>query len=96
MTNPALGTRRRCAACGAPFYDLGRQPISCPKCGAVLTVEPARPRKATRVPRPPKGAPPPVLQPEEEADADAVPLLDDAEEAEAEAEPEDEAPEAAR
>lgn len=30
------GLRRRCASCGAPFYDLRRDPIVCPKCGATL------------------------------------------------------------
>jgi uncharacterized protein (TIGR02300 family) len=29
-----LGTKRRCFACEAPFYDLNRDPITCPKCGA--------------------------------------------------------------
>jgi hypothetical protein len=26
--------RRRCRDCGAPFYDLRRSPIVCPKCGS--------------------------------------------------------------
>jgi len=32
---PSLGTKRRCLECDAPFYDLNRDPITCPKCGAV-------------------------------------------------------------
>jgi hypothetical protein len=34
----ALGVRRRCLSCSAAFYDLGRTPILCPKCGVEFTV----------------------------------------------------------
>ena len=30
-----LGTKRQCLACGAKFYDLGRKPPTCVRCGAV-------------------------------------------------------------
>ncbi|MGG9998990.1 TIGR02300 family protein [Pseudovibrio ascidiaceicola] len=33
MARPELGTKRLCAACGAKYYDLKRDPIICPKCG---------------------------------------------------------------
>jgi exodeoxyribonuclease V len=29
-----LGTKRQCLACGAKYYDLGRQPPVCSRCGA--------------------------------------------------------------
>jgi exodeoxyribonuclease-5 len=29
-----LGTKRRCLACGAKYYDLGRKPPTCSRCGA--------------------------------------------------------------
>jgi exodeoxyribonuclease V len=29
-----LGTKRRCLACGAKYYDLGRKPPVCSRCGA--------------------------------------------------------------
>jgi exodeoxyribonuclease-5 len=32
-----LGTKRQCHACGARFYDLGRKPPVCAKCGALVT-----------------------------------------------------------
>jgi uncharacterized protein (TIGR02300 family) len=35
MLSPDLGTKRRCIECAAAFYDLNRDPITCPKCGAV-------------------------------------------------------------
>lgn len=28
----ALGNKRICYSCGAKFYDLGKDPASCPKC----------------------------------------------------------------
>lgn len=31
---PDLGTRYECYNCGAKFYDLGKTPPLCPKCGA--------------------------------------------------------------
>jgi len=34
----ALGVRRRCLICAAAFYDLGRTPIVCPKCGTEFNV----------------------------------------------------------
>lgn len=35
MSNKAArGTKRTCQSCGARFYDLNRDPIICPVCGA--------------------------------------------------------------
>ena len=39
MYRPELGTKRTCQHCGARFYDLGRDPIVCPKCGHEHTAE---------------------------------------------------------
>jgi uncharacterized protein (TIGR02300 family) len=38
------GTRRVCRSCAVPFYDLARDPIVCPACGAhyALEAEPAQ------------------------------------------------------
>jgi uncharacterized protein (TIGR02300 family) len=33
-----LGVKRRCLNCNAPFFDLNRVPIVCPKCDAVFQV----------------------------------------------------------
>ncbi len=33
MAKPEWGTKRRCLSCSAAFYDLGKSPIICPKCG---------------------------------------------------------------
>lgn len=39
MAKPEWGTKRICQSCSAPFYDLRRDPIVCPKCGAVYDPE---------------------------------------------------------
>ena len=79
MAKPELGTKRLCASCGAKYYDLNHDPITCPKCGAVFEVAPVPSRggrlEAASV-RPIQEAEPPATQePEfislEEADAEA-------------------------
>ena len=36
MARPELGEKRRCLSCETKYYDLGKDPIVCPKCGAVF------------------------------------------------------------
>ncbi len=33
------GTKRVCPSCGAKFYDLGKNPVKCPKCGGEFSLE---------------------------------------------------------
>jgi uncharacterized protein (TIGR02300 family) len=40
VAKPELGAKRQCLSCTTKFYDLHRDPILCPKCGAVFQVEP--------------------------------------------------------
>jgi uncharacterized protein (TIGR02300 family) len=82
MAKPELGTKRLCTDCGARFYDLNRDPVTCPKCGSQFDVASLT---ATRHPSAkPRGKP----EPEAAADDDQVgePLVAleeaDAEEAE--------------
>jgi len=35
VAKPELGSKRQCESCGAKFFDLNRDPITCPRCGAV-------------------------------------------------------------
>ena len=46
MSKPELGTKRLCGGCGAKFYDLNKDPITCPKCGK--TAHAAEPRVSVR------------------------------------------------
>jgi uncharacterized protein (TIGR02300 family) len=32
VAKPELGLKRQCMSCGAKFYDLNKNPITCPKC----------------------------------------------------------------
>src|SRR4029079_10186522 len=38
VAKPELGTKRLCSGCGAKFYDLSKDPITCPKCGTVFEI----------------------------------------------------------
>lgn len=39
VARTAWGTKRTCPSCSARFYDLGRAPIVCPKCGGTFEPE---------------------------------------------------------
>ena len=47
----ARGTKRACQTCETRFYDLAREPIVCPSCGAPYVVV-ARPAVSARVASP--------------------------------------------
>lgn len=71
MAKPELGTKRTCPNCGKKYYDLNRDPITCPSCGTVFEVAPVRvsPTKAE------EKKPPAV----EETDTDVEPTEEKAE-----------------
>lgn len=39
LMSETLGTKRICLSCNARFYDLGKSPILCPKCGSKFDPE---------------------------------------------------------
>src|SRR6202046_2023838 len=41
LANPELGAKQICPTCSSKFYDLGRRPAHCPKCGAEFDPEEA-------------------------------------------------------
>lgn len=41
MAKPEWGTKRLCPSCGARFYDMKRNPVTCPTCEADVPVETA-------------------------------------------------------
>ncbi len=45
MVKPELGDKHTCVSCGARFFDLGKRPVFCPKCG---TEQPAEQPKLKR------------------------------------------------
>ena len=77
MAKPELGSKRQCLNCGAKFFDLNRDPILCPKCGATFQI--AMPVRAQRA----AAAAADDEEPNAEGEAEVVSLEDaDAESAE--------------
>jgi uncharacterized protein (TIGR02300 family) len=46
MVKPELGSKRVCVSCSAKFYDLGKVPAVCPKCGTQQPAEQPRMRRS--------------------------------------------------
>ncbi len=104
MAKPEWGSKRICLSCGARFYDMNREPITCPACSAVLDpVVQSRPRRSRAAPKlavvaaavvdPEEVV---VVEPDEEVEVDdeevvviAAPATEDEEEEEEEAAEED-------
>ena len=76
MPKADWGTKRLCQGCGARFYDLMRDPIVCPKCGAVYVPEAetrGRKRPSPSAEKKKKAPPPPeAVAPEEALAAEAT------------------------
>lgn len=87
MAKPEWGTKRICPSCGARYYDLRKDPPTCPSCGTVFDPEALLKSRRSR-PLPadePKKVAKPVVD-DEEAVADEVEVApDEAEEIEADA-----------
>ncbi|MBB4286083.1 TIGR02300 family protein [Roseospira goensis] len=78
MAKPEWGTKRTCGSCGARFYDMRRQPVVCPKCGAAHEEDaPARPRRAKAAAPEKKPKAVPVV--DETADFNEEPAIEGAE-----------------
>lgn len=78
MAKAEWGAKRTCQNCGARFYDLRREPITCPACGAVYTGDQpsklrrqASPAATARAPQP-VAAPSPAPAADEEAVVEEV------------------------
>jgi uncharacterized protein (TIGR02300 family) len=69
VAKPEWGTKRICQSCSAPFYDLRRHPIVCPKCEAVF--DPEAILKSRKL----KGAEPPA-EPKKKEVKDPEEILD--------------------
>ena len=75
MVSAELGTKRTCPNCAARFYDLIKDPITCPKCGTSFVAAAILPSKADY----PNAAPPPpkprVVEEQEDAETGDVELI---------------------
>lgn len=71
MAKPEWGTKRICQSCSAPFYDLRRSPIVCPKCAAVFDPEAIlKSRKLKGAEPPPEPVKKKIEDPEDIPDAE--------------------------
>ena len=77
MANPELGAKQICPTCSSKFYDLGRRPAHCPKCGAEFDPEKAlrdrRVRARVNTPDDDADEEKPVVSPEVEDGFEAEP-----------------------
>ena len=55
------GTKRTCPSCSTRFYDLGREPIACPKCHATYSPEDCLKNRRVRPAPARKSAPAPAV-----------------------------------
>ena len=78
LVKPEWGEKRTCLGCGARFYDLRRDPITCPKCDAEfkIVVVPPRSSKA-RASAPPKPKPEPVTPVPQAEEEETAPVADE-------------------
>jgi uncharacterized protein (TIGR02300 family) len=60
VAKPNWGLKRMCQSCGARFYDLAKDPILCPKCGAEFDPEAILKTKRAKPVAQPKPVPVPV------------------------------------
>lgn len=83
MAKPEWGTKRLCQSCATKFYDFGRSPIVCPKCGSQFDPESvlkSRRRPPPKAPKVAKPAPAPAEEEDlelEEAEDEDLDLEDD-------------------
>jgi uncharacterized protein (TIGR02300 family) len=65
VAKPQWGLKRTCQSCGARFYDLGRAPIACPKCGAAFDAEVMQKSRRVKAVAAPRAPVPVAVEPEE-------------------------------
>src|SRR3954466_8524718 len=71
VTKPNWGLKRTCQSCGARFYDLAKDEIECPKCGAGYDPEAILKTKRSK---PAAAAPRPVVVAVPEPEAELEPI----------------------
>ena len=91
MAKPEWGTKRICPSCGTRYYDLLRDPVTCPKCSTPFDPEALLRARRARPAAPVEKALAPVVA--DDIDADLEPVEVEAVEDEEEAVPLEEAEE---
>ncbi len=80
MAKPELGNKHQCQNCGARFFDLNKNPITCPKCRTIFQAAPLS-RAAQRAAAPDEEEQDPAAAAElvslEDADADKLAVVGD-------------------
>jgi len=81
MPKDEWGVKRACPKCATRFYDLNRDPMTCPSCSAVFTLESISEASRDRMAPKAKAKPAAVVDTEDDAllvdEADDVELDDD-------------------
>lgn len=75
VSKPEWGTKRTCQSCAAHFYDMRKDVINCPKCGANYDPEAVLKSRRGRVVEkltPVKPVPEPVAEVEAEAETEEI------------------------
>ena len=74
MAKSDWGKKLTCQSCGARFYNLNKEPATCPKCEATVEIQPVlKPRRTpAEAPKPKK-----VVKKVSDDDDDVDALLDD-------------------
>ena len=76
MAKSSIGDKHVCPDCESKFFDLGKKPPTCPKCGAVIDVAKVKAKpKAKPVPEP-VPVPAPVKKAPESDEDEVDPDLD--------------------
>lgn len=80
MAKAELGAKRECQSCGTKYYDLGKEPPVCPRCGTTFsaTAPKAAPAPVEK-PKPKPKAEPRVAPVAAEGDEEAEPIVADEE-----------------
>jgi uncharacterized protein (TIGR02300 family) len=69
--------KRLCGSCGCRFYDMGKTPIVCPKCGAAYEHEPTFKTRRSSVTAETKSKVQPLLADDSAGDLDVIGAMDD-------------------
>lgn len=77
MVKPEWGVKRVCQTCGARFYDLQKDPIVCPSCGATFDPEIVNRTRRRTKPAPVEKKPAVVADEEDTVEVDEETEVDD-------------------